>query len=105
MRSKNTSFISLTTRFTALIAAAGLQFTSLAQTSSETPTIQVKADQVTGKVSPTLYGLMTEEINFSYEGGLYGELIRNRTFKASMQNPVFWAAVGDTTLAMDTNQP
>ena len=29
-----------------------------------------------------LYGLMTEEINFSYEGGLYGELIRNRAFKA-----------------------
>ena len=31
---------------------------------------------------PTFYGLMTEEINYSYEGGLYGELIRNRTFKA-----------------------
>src|ERR1700729_1635017 len=24
-------------------------------------------------VSPTLYGLMTEEINFSYDGGLYAE--------------------------------
>ena len=30
-----------------------------------------------------LYGLMTEEINYSYEGGLYGELVRNRTFKAN----------------------
>lgn len=31
-------------------------------------------------VSPMLYGLMTEEINYSYEGGLYGELVRNRAF-------------------------
>ena len=29
-----------------------------------------------------LYGLMTEEINYAYEGGLYAELIRNRSFKA-----------------------
>ena len=28
-----------------------------------------------------LYGLMTEEINYSYDGGLYAELIRNRIFK------------------------
>jgi alpha-L-arabinofuranosidase len=32
-------------------------------------------------VSPTLYGLMTEEINYSYEGGLYAQLIRNPSFK------------------------
>ena len=31
-------------------------------------------------VSPTLYGLMTEEVNSSYDGGLYAEMIRNRTF-------------------------
>ncbi|EQD34054.1 alpha-L-arabinofuranosidase domain protein, partial [mine drainage metagenome] len=31
-------------------------------------------------VSPTLYGLMTEEINHSYDGGLYAELIRDRVF-------------------------
>ncbi len=33
-----------------------------------------------GKASPMLYGLMTEEINFSYDGGLYAEMVRNRTF-------------------------
>ncbi len=32
-------------------------------------------------VSPTLYGLMTEEINYSYDGGLYAEMVRNRTFQ------------------------
>ena len=52
-----------------------------------------------------LYGLMTEEINFSYEGGIYGELIRNRTFKANAQNPVFWNTVGNTTISLDKTQP
>ena len=37
-------------------------------------------DKPVAKVSPMLYGLMTEEINYSYDGGLYAELIQNRTF-------------------------
>jgi alpha-L-arabinofuranosidase len=46
---------------------------------------------------------MTEEINFSYEGGLYGELIRNRSFKADPTNAVFWDAVGGAEpLTLDT---
>ena len=44
-------------------------------------------------VSPQLYGLMTEEINFSYDGGLYGELIRNRIFKDSAKMAAFWDEV------------
>jgi len=31
-------------------------------------------------VSPMLYGLMTEEINHSYEGGLYAQLLDDHTF-------------------------
>jgi alpha-N-arabinofuranosidase len=70
-----------------------------------TPVLQIDTGKVTGKVSPSLYGLMTEEINFSYEGGIYGELIRNRTFKSSLQTPSFWNAVGDGAMTIDTNQP
>jgi alpha-N-arabinofuranosidase len=70
-----------------------------------TPLLQIDASRVTGRVSPMLYGLMTEEINYSYEGGIYAELIRNRTFKANAQNPIFWNAVGDAVMALDTNQP
>jgi len=46
-------------------------------------TMTVKVDQPGVKISPILYGLMTEEINYSYDGGLYGELIRNREFKGA----------------------
>jgi alpha-N-arabinofuranosidase len=42
--------------------------------------LTIHADQPVSKVSPTLYGLMTEEINYSYDGGLYAEMVRNRTF-------------------------
>ena len=41
-------------------------------------------------VSPMLYGHMTEEINYSYDGGLYGELVRNRAFRNDPQRPASW---------------
>jgi alpha-N-arabinofuranosidase len=43
-------------------------------------TLKIDTRKPIATVSPTLYGLMTEEINFSYDGGLYPELVRNRTF-------------------------
>jgi len=76
-----------------------------AQTNAPVPVWQIKADQVTAKVSPMLYGLMTEEINYSYEGGLYGELIRNRAFKANATNAVFWQTVGSAAIALDATTP
>ena len=92
------------------------------------PVIQIQADKVTAKMPPTFYGLMTEEINYSYEGGLYGELIRNRAFKADAiqeiikpenyepatyypvqiavtNAPKFWSVVGGAVALLDTNNP
>ena len=45
---------------------------------AQAPSLTIQVDHPTAKVSPTLYGLMTEEINFSYDGGVYGELVRDR---------------------------
>jgi alpha-L-arabinofuranosidase len=69
------------------------------------PVLEIKADQVAAKVSPTLYGLMTEDINFALEGGLYAELIRNRTFKANPTNAVYWNTVGAGSISIDSNTP
>jgi alpha-L-arabinofuranosidase len=44
-------------------------------------TLKIQLDKPAHAVSPTLYGLMTEEINYSYDGGLYAEMVRNRTFQ------------------------
>ncbi|MYN20135.1 alpha-N-arabinofuranosidase [Rugamonas sp. FT107W] len=60
-------------------------------------------------VSPTLYGLMTEEINYSYDGGLYAELVRNRAFKDDGKTPVHWSVVqdagGGAAIALDERYP
>jgi alpha-L-arabinofuranosidase len=68
------------------------------------PTITVDASRSAGEASPRLYGLMTEEINHSYDGGLYAELIQNRAFLDNSKTPVHWSVVGDNgaaTLALD----
>ncbi|HEX3730519.1 MAG TPA: alpha-L-arabinofuranosidase C-terminal domain-containing protein, partial [Opitutaceae bacterium] len=76
---------------------------------AEPITLQIDAGHVSGKVSPLLYGLMTEEINYSYDGGLYGELVRNRTFQDNAQAPEHWSLVQEGgsqgALALDRNQP
>jgi alpha-N-arabinofuranosidase len=70
--------------------------------------LQIQADQVAAHVSPKLYGLMTEEINFSYDGGLYGELVRNRTLMEDPKEPVHWTLVqehgGAGTMALDSSE-
>jgi len=61
------------------IIVAALTGVSLAQ--APPATLNIQLDRPAHPVSPTLYGLMTEEINYSYDGGLYVEMVRNRTFQ------------------------
>ncbi len=62
-----------------LVVIAVLSAASMAQ--SPKATLRIQVDKPLHSVSPRLYGLMTEEINYSYDGGLYGEMVRNRTFE------------------------
>ena len=68
------------------LRAAGLIFGAAVMTcagaaQSPTAVLSIHLDKPAHTVSPTLYGLMTEEINYSYDGGLYAEMVRNRTFQ------------------------
>lgn len=73
------------------------------------PTLTIEGGQPVARVSPLLYGLMTEEINHSYDGGLYGELVRNRAFLDDPNTPVHWSVVPDkssaATMTLDPSQP
>jgi len=60
---------------------------------AQAPTLSIQVDHPTAKVSPKLYGLMTEEINFSYDGGLYPELVRDRTLGHDWQALAHWTLV------------
>src|SRR5213082_2994195 len=55
--------------------------------------LTISLDKPVSKVSPMLYGLMTEEINYSYDGGLYAELVRNRTFRSDWSGILNWFLV------------
>ena len=54
-------------------------------------------------ISPALYGLFFEEINHAGDGGLYAELIRNRSFEDNDRTPEYWEAKGEvqTSLVSD----
>ncbi|HEX4566302.1 MAG TPA: alpha-L-arabinofuranosidase C-terminal domain-containing protein [Vicinamibacterales bacterium] len=57
------------------------------------PTVTIDAAAPAGKVSPLLYGLMTEEINHAYDGGLYAELVQNRAFLDDKAQPTHWSII------------
>ena len=97
-------------RFSALLPAALLLTVTvapgLAQSAAPvtlTPvTLTIDAGPARARSSPTLYGLMTEEINSSYDGGLYGELLRNRAPQPAWDGAAHWSLVqrGDARAAL-----
>jgi alpha-N-arabinofuranosidase len=46
-----------------------------------TRTITVHADKPGADISPTMYGIFFEDINFGADGGLYPERVKNRAFE------------------------
>ncbi len=60
------------------------------------------------RISPLLYGLMIEDISHSIDGGLYAELIQNRSLNDDPKTPARWSLVGSPgagTLSLDTVNP
>lgn len=45
-------------------------------------TLTVRGNQEVLDISPTLYGLFFEDINNSADGGIYAEMVKNRSFEA-----------------------
>jgi alpha-L-arabinofuranosidase len=61
----------------------------------------VHADQEGPKISPLLYGIFFEEINRAGEGGLWAEMIQNRSFEDDRNQPVAWKFSGPVTVRLD----
>jgi len=76
---------------------------------SPASTFTIDAGHAAGKVSPLFCGLMTEEINHSYDGGLYAELIQNRAFLDNSTTPVHWSVVAnngaEASIVLDASSP
>lgn len=48
---------------------------------AQTHTFDVNTKKVGAKVQPTMYGIFFEDINYAADGGLYDELVKNRSFE------------------------
>jgi alpha-N-arabinofuranosidase len=73
----------MTTKLRAAASLTALLTITIAPLAAQQPPakLNIQLGAPLHAVSPTLYGLMTEEINYSYDGGLYAEMVRNRTFQ------------------------
>lgn len=67
------------------ITLCGLLLTgSLAQ--AQKTTLEVDIAKTVTKIKPTMYGVFFEDINFAADGGLYAEMVKNRSFE--FENPL-----------------
>jgi alpha-N-arabinofuranosidase len=79
-----------------------------------TATLDIDLRKQGPAIPPTFGGLMTEEINHSYDGGLFAELIQNRTFQdppprgrqvSPEDLPVHWSLIGNGKASLDRSDP
>ena len=77
------------TMILALSLAIGLQ--------AQQHVMTVDVAKPTAKIQPTMYGIFFEDINFGADGGLYAELVKNRSFEFP-QPFVGWVPFGNVTV-------
>ena len=79
-----------------LLAAAAFA-TALAAEPNE---MVVRVDKPGAEIQPTMYGLFFEDINYAADGGLYAELVKNRSFEFP-QHLMGWYSFGRVTVKDD----
>ena len=62
--------------------------------------MDVNTQKLGATVQSTMYGLFFEDINFAADGGLYGELVKNRSFEFA-QPYMGWRVFGNVELKAD----
>ena len=60
----------------------------------------VQTNKVGAEIQPTMYGLFFEDINYGADGGLYAEMIKNRSFEFP-QSFMGWTTFGNVKLMHD----
>ena len=67
---------------------ASMTMTAIAQN-----VMDVNTKKLGAPIQPTMYGIFFEDINYAADGGLYGELVKNRSFEFP-QSLMGWQAFG-----------
>ena len=76
----------------ALAAGSALQ--------AQTNELVIQAGKPGAEIQPTMYGLFFEDINYAADGGLYAELVKNRSFEFP-QHFMGWKTFGKVSLKDD----
>lgn len=80
----------------------------LAAVKPQQAAIDVQVDRPGVAISPTLWGIFFEEINLAGDGGLYAELVRNRSLEEA-EDPKQWTLISGGSaqgeIAVDTDKP
>src|SRR5215472_9935418 len=91
----------------AALTTAGSVFTT--RTWAATATLTINADQPGIHISSNLFGIFFEEINSAGDGGLYAEMVRNRSFEDATNATPYWTLVTSGSAAgqmgLDTSLP
>jgi alpha-N-arabinofuranosidase len=67
-----------------IIATLLLSGTALYGTAQPAHTLTVRVDAPTATIKPTMWGVFFEDINLAADGGLYAELVKNRSFEFNL---------------------
>ena len=81
-----------------LFTAALMVAATLASTAQNVMDVNTK--KLGAPIQPTMYGIFFEDINFAADGGLYGELVKNRSFEFP-QHLMGWQSFGCVELKND----
>jgi alpha-L-arabinofuranosidase len=76
---------------------------SAVSTNAQPAKITVDAAHPAHAISPTLWGIFFEDINLSADGGIYPELVRNRSFEDA-DKPADWNITG-AEATIDSSKP
>ena len=68
--------------------------------SAQNHIMDVNTKKLGATIQPTMYGIFFEDINYAADGGLYGELVKNRSFEFP-QHLMGWQAFGDVDVEDD----
>ena len=85
-------------RYTEILAVLALSAGMALHAQTNELVIQTK--KTGAEIQPTMYGLFFEDINYAADGGLYAELVKNRSFEFP-QHLMGWKTYGKVTLQDD----
>ena len=80
--------------------SCAVALTAALSASAQSHVMDVKAGKLGAPVQSTMYGIFFEDINYAADGGLYAEMVKNRSFEFP-QRLMGWRAYGNFEVRSD----